>query len=46
VDTTQATVLGWTGWIVPLVLVVILVATGQFRAAKPAQTSATEGVGA
>lgn len=30
-DTTQATILGWTGWIVPLILVVALLATGQFR---------------
>jgi RsiW-degrading membrane proteinase PrsW (M82 family) len=30
IDTTQATVLGWSGWIVPLALVVVLVATGQF----------------
>ena len=30
VDTTQATVLGWSGWIVPLVVVVLLVATGRF----------------
>ncbi len=30
VDTTQATVLGWSGWIVPLVLVVVLLATKQF----------------
>ncbi|WP_238589147.1 CPBP family intramembrane glutamic endopeptidase [Pseudonocardia sp. HH130629-09] len=30
VDTTQATVLGWSGWIVPLGLVIVLVATGQF----------------
>ncbi|PVZ96350.1 CPBP family intramembrane metalloprotease domain-containing protein [Amnibacterium flavum] len=31
IDTTQATVLGWSGWIVPLVLVIVLVATGRFR---------------
>jgi membrane protease YdiL (CAAX protease family) len=31
IDTTQATILGWSGWIVPLVLVVVLAATGQFR---------------
>ena len=31
IDTTQATVLGWTGWLVPLALVIVLVATGQFR---------------
>lgn len=30
IDTTQATILGWSGWIVPLVLVVFLVATGRF----------------
>lgn len=30
IDTTQATILGWSGWIVPLVLVVVLVATGRF----------------
>ncbi|WP_444964187.1 lysostaphin resistance A-like protein [Nocardiopsis sp. M1B1] len=34
VDTTQATILGWSGWIVPLVLVVVLIATGQFSSAK------------
>lgn len=33
VDTTQATVLGWSGWIVPLLLVVTLVATGRFTPA-------------
>ena len=31
IDTTQATILGWSGWIVPLVVVIVLVATGQFR---------------
>lgn len=36
IDTTQATVLGWSGWIVPLALVVVLVATGQFRSAGTA----------
>lgn len=30
VDTTQATILGWSGWIVPLALVVFLLAKGQF----------------
>ncbi|WP_277207947.1 CPBP family intramembrane glutamic endopeptidase [Isoptericola croceus] len=30
-DTTQATVLGWSGWIVPAVLIAVLAATGQFR---------------
>jgi uncharacterized protein len=31
-DTTQATILGWSGWIVPLVVVAVLVATGRFSA--------------
>ncbi len=35
IDTTQATILGWSGWIVPLVLVVVLVATGRFNAVSP-----------
>ncbi|WP_349427837.1 type II CAAX endopeptidase family protein [Microbacterium sp. LWS13-1.2] len=39
VDTTQATVLGWSGWIVPLALVIVLLATGQFRRPSPPQTS-------
>ena len=30
-DTTEATILGWTGWIVPVVLIAVFVATGQFR---------------
>lgn len=34
IDTTQATILGWSGWIVPLVLVIVLVSTGQFAPAK------------
>lgn len=38
VDTTQATILGWSGWIVPLVLVVVLIATGQFSSAKHPST--------
>lgn len=42
IDTTQATVLGWSGWIVPLILVVILIATGQFRPARPAADSVPE----
>ncbi|EPR75243.1 hypothetical protein ADILRU_2384 [Leifsonia rubra CMS 76R] len=28
----NATILGWTGWLMPLVLVIVLLATGQFRA--------------
>ncbi|MFR9728120.1 CPBP family intramembrane glutamic endopeptidase [Saccharopolyspora sp. MS10] len=40
VDTTQATILGWSGWIVPLVLVAVLLAAGQFA---PARHPATPG---
>lgn len=36
VDTTQATVLGWSGWIVPLILIVILVLLGGFRPVRSA----------
>ncbi|MFB9383690.1 lysostaphin resistance A-like protein [Pseudonocardia petroleophila] len=35
VDTTQATILGWSGWIVPFALVAVLVATGRFAPAEP-----------
>jgi membrane protease YdiL (CAAX protease family) len=31
IDTAHATILGWSGWLVPAVLVIVLVATGQFR---------------
>jgi uncharacterized protein len=31
-DATTASILGWTGWILPLVVVATLVMTGQFRA--------------
>ncbi|GAA1205597.1 CPBP family intramembrane glutamic endopeptidase [Rhodoglobus aureus] len=31
----EATILGWTGWLVPLALVIVLLATGQFRAPAP-----------
>lgn len=34
IDTTQATILGWSGWIVPLALVVVLIATEQFDPGK------------
>jgi uncharacterized protein len=37
VDTTQATILGWSGWLVPLALVAFLVVTGRFR---PGRTTA------
>ena len=37
IDTTQATVLGWSGWIVPIALVIILLVTGQFRRPTPTQ---------
>lgn len=36
IDTTQATVLGWSGWIVPLALVIVLVTSGRFRRPEPA----------
>ena len=48
IDTVHATILGWSGWLVPIVLVAILIATGQFRPATsplrktegaPAETS-------
>ncbi|KUP97264.1 CPBP family intramembrane glutamic endopeptidase [Thermobifida cellulosilytica] len=39
VDTVHATILGWSGWIVPLVLVAVLLATGGFRPA-PAEPAA------
>lgn len=35
-DPTVATILGWTGWIVPAAIVVALVATGQFAQRKDA----------
>ncbi|WP_430592182.1 CPBP family intramembrane glutamic endopeptidase [Humidisolicoccus flavus] len=31
IDTTQATVLGWSGWLVPLVFVAVLLVAGQFH---------------
>ncbi|WP_209561441.1 CPBP family intramembrane glutamic endopeptidase [Frigoribacterium sp. PvP032] len=31
IDLVQGTILGWSGWIVPVLLVAVLVATGQFR---------------
>ncbi|WP_307842138.1 CPBP family intramembrane glutamic endopeptidase [Salinibacterium sp. SWN1162] len=37
-DPLQASILGWTGWLVPLVLVIVLIATGQFRPAPPQPT--------
>ena len=45
VDPVQATILGWSGWLVPLVLVAVLVATGQFsRAPAPLVSPAAETV--
>ena len=42
VDPTQATILGWSGWIVPALLVVVLIATGRFRPARNiAETTST-----
>lgn len=40
IDTTQATILGWTGWLVPLALVTVLIAKGQFRS-RPALSGPT-----
>lgn len=34
IDTTRATILGWSGWIVPLAVVVLLVTTGRFTDAR------------
>ncbi|MBF4580111.1 CPBP family intramembrane glutamic endopeptidase [Frigoribacterium sp. VKM Ac-2530] len=31
IDLVQGTILGWSGWIVPVLLVAVLAATGQFR---------------
>ncbi|MEY9212546.1 CPBP family intramembrane metalloprotease [Thermobifida halotolerans] len=42
IDTTRATILGWSGWIVPLLLVAVLFATGQFRPA-PAEPTGVSG---
>lgn len=41
VDTTQATILGWSGWIVPLVVVAVLIATKQFAPAKETEEELT-----
>lgn len=38
VDTAQTTILGWTGWIVPALLVVVLVSTGRFRPVRQKTT--------
>lgn len=37
VDTRSATVLGWSGWIMPLILIAVLYATKQLRPAEPAE---------
>ncbi len=34
IDTAQATILGWSGWIVPIALVAVLLLTGQFTPAQ------------
>lgn len=46
IDTLQATILGWSGWIVPLVIVIVLVATGRFRARPAAPARTEDAVGA
>lgn len=43
IDTTRATVLGWSGWIVPLAVVVLLVATGRFTSARRSDRPGTDG---
>lgn len=46
IDTTQATILGWSGWIVPLILVTVLLITGQFApASRKAETTLLSGDG-
>ncbi|WP_307784298.1 CPBP family intramembrane glutamic endopeptidase [Salinibacterium sp. SWN248] len=37
-DPLQASILGWTGWLVPILLVIVLVVTGQFRSPAPSPT--------
>ena len=39
IDRTQATMLGWSGWIVPLALAIVLFATGQFRSPTATPTA-------
>ncbi len=47
INTAHATVLGWSGWIVPLIFVAILLVTHQFRPARPkAETTETTEPGA
>lgn len=41
IDTVHATVLGWTGWIVPLALVAILLVTRSFSGPPPTKLSDT-----
>jgi membrane protease YdiL (CAAX protease family) len=38
-NTTQATILGWSGWIVPLIVVVVLIATKSFKSAPTGATT-------
>lgn len=40
IDTAQATILGWTGWILPLVLVVVLLLTRQFSSRRSKHVAA------
>lgn len=34
VNTLHASILGWSGWIIPVILLVVIVSTGQFRAVR------------
>lgn len=42
VDTVNATILGWSGWLVPLLLISILAATGQFSPARSSERVAQD----
>jgi len=44
-DTTQAGVLGWSGWILPIALVAVLLVTGQFRRPRGAEHPSVAGAG-
>lgn len=38
VDTVSSTILGWSGWVVPLLVVMFLLVLGQFRSPRASQT--------
>jgi len=41
-DPLQATILGWSGWLVPLLLVTVLAVAGQFRVPVTEAASVTD----